>query len=93
MDILTVLKKPFSIKNGLTWIERIGTIFVCIGVPLISFVKIEGMICMFLGQICWMTFSYKKKYWAFFVQSSFLEMFNVVGFYYWIQSGKGSWLV
>lgn len=73
--------------------ELFGTICVCIGVPLISFVKNEGMILMFLGQLGWISFSFRKKYKWFFFQSVFLESFNLVGLYNWIWLGKGEWLL
>lgn len=73
--------------------ELLATICICIGVPLISFVKNEGMILMFLGQIGWIIFSARKKYKFFLFQSIFLEFFNVVGLYNWIILGKGTWLL
>lgn len=72
--------------------EIFGTICICIGVPLISFVKNEGMVFMFLGQIGWILFSFKKRYWCFFFQSVFLEIFNIIGLYNWIILAKGEWL-
>jgi hypothetical protein len=73
--------------------EFFGTVCICLGVPLISFVKNEGMIFMFFGQVGWIIFSFKEKYWFFFFQSIFLELFNVIGLYNWIVLGRGTWLL
>lgn len=76
----------------LTKVELAATIFCCIGVPLISFVKNEGMIAMAISQFCWMYFAWNSDRHFLLFQAFFLQVFNFVGIYFWIKSRKGEWL-
>lgn len=64
-------------------VELISTVFVMIGVPLISIPDIRGLYFLLLGQIGWSIFGYFNESYFFTIQSIFLLMFNFIGIYNW----------
>ena len=87
-----MIKKLYNICRK-EWLSGLGVLFCFISVALVAVIKIEGIILMVISEGVWSWIGYKKGIYFLVLQNFVLFIIDGYGIYYWITSGKGTWLI